>query len=307
METVYIIVLALALDLLLGEYPAPLHPVVWLGKFISFLSRFSPSHSPKIQFIYGAFLSILTVSISFAAVFFILGYLKDFNTLLYIIAGGLMLKPAFCLRKQWTIALKIKKLLGNNSNSVPPKELETLIGTVPHTQEGLSRKDIISASIRSISENASDFFVAPLFYFIFLGVPGAFAYRAINTLDSMIGYHGQYEYLGKFAARLDDAANFIPARLTALLFVIGAFILRQNPKLALRSVLADHARTTSPNAGWPMAGMAGAIGISLEKANCYTIGKPLHPLSDTDLSVAVRLYKASMFIWAGVCIAIAWI
>jgi adenosylcobinamide-phosphate synthase len=306
-ETVYIIVLAIALDLVLGEYPAPLHPVVWLGKFISFLDRFSPSRNPKTQFIYGAFLSILTVSISFTAVFFILGYLKDFNTLIYVFAGGLILKPAFCLREQWAIALKIKKLLEKNSSGAPPKELETLLGTVPHDKESLSREDIISASIRSISENASDFFVAPLFYFILLGIPGAFAYRAINTLDSMIGFHGKYEYLGKFAARLDDVANFIPARLTALLFITGAFIIHQNHKQAFRSAISDHAKTTSPNAGWPMAAMAGALDVSLKKARCYTMGKSLRPLSTLCLSRAARLYKASMFIWAGICIAIVWI
>ncbi|OBW61150.1 MAG: cobalamin biosynthesis protein CobD [Dehalococcoides mccartyi] len=306
METVYIIVLALALDLVLGEYPAPLHPVVWLGKFISLLDRFSPSRNPKIQFTYGAFLSILTVSVAFTAVFFILGYLKEFNTALYVLAGGLILKPAFCLREQWVIALKIKKLLEKNRSGAPPKELETLLGTVPHAEDGLSREDVISASIRSISENASDFFVAPLFYFIFLGVPGAFAYRAINTLDSMIGYHGKYEYLGKFAARLDDVANFVPARLTALLFVIGAFILHQNYKQALRSAISDHANTTSPNAGWPMAAMAGALDVSLEKSRCYTMGKSLRPLSTLCLTGAARLYKTGMFIWAGICIAIVW-
>jgi adenosylcobinamide-phosphate synthase len=116
--------------------------------------------------------------------------------------------------------------------------------------------------------------VAPLFYFLILGIPGAVAYRVINTLDAMIGRHDQYEYLGKFAARLDDVVNILPARLTALFIVLAAFILRINTRAAWHIMLRDHAKTASPNAGWPMSAAAGALGVQLTKLSI-----PLHGCS----------------------------
>ena len=127
--------------------------------------------------------------------------------------------------------------------------------------------------MESVAESTCDSLVAPLFYFLLLGVPGAIGYRVVNTLDSMIGYHGKYEYLGKFAARLDDVLNFIPARLTALLLVLAAFVMKRNGRKAWQTALREHAKTESPNAGWPMAAMAGALDVRLEKVGHYQLGK----------------------------------
>jgi adenosylcobinamide-phosphate synthase len=114
--------------------------------------------------------------------------------------------------------------------------------------------------------------VAPFFYFAIFGVPGALAYRAINTLDAMIGYHGEYEYLGKAAAILDDWANLIPARLTAGLLVLASLLAGADSRAALWTAVAQHAYTESPNSGWPMAAMAGALGVRLEKIGHYSLG-----------------------------------
>src|SRR3954467_13894357 len=124
---------------------------------------------------------------------------------------------------------------------------------------------LVAASVESVAENMSDSFVAPLFYYALFGLPAAVAYRAVNTLDAMIGYRGRYEYLGKAAARLDDLLNLIPARLTAgLLLVAGA--LRKadgggGPLILRRARRA----TASPNAGWPMATVAGLLSVCLAK------------------------------------------
>src|SRR5262249_46813113 len=124
----------------------------------------------------------------------------------------------------------------------------------------LSREELLAATIESLAENASDSFVAPLFYFALFGIPGAIAYRAINTLDAMIGYRGKSEALGKFAARLDDVANFIPARLTALLFLALGWLLGSDAARGWRILRRDGANTPSPNGGRPMATMAGLLG-----------------------------------------------
>ncbi|MFC1864895.1 CobD/CbiB family cobalamin biosynthesis protein, partial [Chloroflexota bacterium] len=115
--------------------------------------------------------------------------------------------------------------------------------------------------------------VAPLFYFLLFGVPGAIAYRVVNTLDAMVGYHGEYEYLGKFASRLDDVLNFIPARLTALLLVLASFLSGRGARASWQVTLREHSKTESPNAGWVMAAVAGALSVQLERVGHYRLGE----------------------------------
>ena len=129
-------------------------------------------------------------------------------------------------------------------------------------QLDLNQDKVLRASLESLSESTCDGIVAPLFYLFLGGVPLAMAYKAVSTLDSMIGYRTErYFYFGKFAARLDDAMNFIPARLTALFIVIATLAVRLNPARALRVAWRDHANHLSPNAGYPEAALAGAFGI----------------------------------------------
>src|SRR5690606_21042820 len=129
----------------------------------------------------------------------------------------------------------------------------------------------------------------PLFYFALFGPVGALVYRAINTLDSMIGYRGRYEYTGKFAARLDDVANFLPARIAVVLWLCAAFILRLQPKRGLQVAWRDHNATSSPNAGWTMAAAAGCLGVKLEKRGEYALGEATQPLTLETIGHAQRL------------------
>ena len=156
--------------------------------------------------------------------------------------------------------------------------------------------------MESVSENMSDSFIGPWLAFALLGLPGAFAYRAINTLDSMIGYHGPYEYLGKAAARLDDLINLVPARVTGLLVVVGGLALPgQTAPGAWRIMLRDHGRTESPNAGWSMSGMAGALGVELEKVGHYRLGDPDRSIEPADITRAVQ----SMYLVAALGLLLA--
>jgi adenosylcobinamide-phosphate synthase len=137
----------------------------------------------------------------------------------------------------------------------------------------------VAATIESVAENASDSFVAPLFWFALLGLPGAVFYRAVNTLDAMIGYRGKYEWLGKTAARLDDALNFVPARITAGLLLAAAWLQRRDVRRAMRILARDGSRTETPNAGRPMAAMAGVLGVELTKPGHYRLGDPREPVA----------------------------
>jgi len=146
--------------------------------------------------------------------------------------------------------------------------------------------------------------VAPLLYFLLLGIPGAIAYRAINTLDTMIGYRGEYEHVGKFAARLDDVINLLPARLTALFLVMAAFISGRHGRASWQAMLHDHARTESPNAGWPMAAAAGALGVQLEKVPQYRLGEAKAPLVPQTIDAALRLVGVSALTWVIICFTV---
>jgi adenosylcobinamide-phosphate synthase len=145
-----------------------------------------------------------------------------------------------------------------------------------------------AAAIESLAENLTDSVLAPIAFYLAFGLPGAFAYRAINTADSMLGYRdGALEHFGKVAARLDDALNFIPARLAALAIVVAAAPVGADAAHAWRTMSAQHARTASPNAGWTMAAMAGALRVTLEKPGHYVLGDGPPPSAD-DISLAVR-------------------
>jgi adenosylcobinamide-phosphate synthase len=137
---------------------------------------------------------------------------------------------------------------------------------------GLSAALVAAAAVESLAENLGDSIVAPLCYYAIGGLPGAVAYRAVNTLDSMIGYRGRYEWLGKAGARLDDLLNLLPSRLAALLIVGAAAVAGEDARGAWRIALRDARLTASPNAGWPMAAMAGALGVELEKVGHYRLG-----------------------------------
>lgn len=152
----------------------------------------------------------------------------------------------------------------------------------------LGAEQVAAATIESVAENLTDSVVAPIAFYLAFGLPGVFAYRAVNTADSMIGYrHGALEHFGKVAARLDDALNFIPARLAALAIVAAAAPIGADAAHAWRTMLAQHDRTASPNAGWTMAAMAGALRVKLEKSGHYVLGDGPEPSAD-DISLAVR-------------------
>jgi len=153
----------------------------------------------------------------------------------------------------------------------------------------LDGSQLAAATIESLAENLSDSFVAPLLAYAAFGLPGAVAYRAANTLDAMIGYRGRYEYLGKAAARLDDILNLIPARLTAGLLMVAGALTRADFAGGVRVLERDRGATASPNAGWPMATMAGLLGVTLEKPEHYRLGDGTSAVEPADIDRAWRI------------------
>ena len=308
MEILIILALAAAIDLALGDPPDAFHPVAWMGRVISLLERGGLKLNAAGQFAYGIGMTLFTAALFVLPVYFLLAYLQDFNRIVYIIIAAVLLKTTFSIRGLRRAALRIKILLEDDNLEKTRFELRALVS---RDTGSLPRPLLASAAVESVAEGTGDGLVAPLFYFLILGVPGAIGYRVVNTLDSMIGYHGKYEHLGKFAARADDVLNFIPARLAALLLILAA-ALKKTGRRSWRTARREHSRTESPNAGWPMSAMAGALGARLEKPGHYVLGDGGAPPGPETIGRAVGLFQVAAaaclllcFIAGGIRLAVA--
>jgi adenosylcobinamide-phosphate synthase len=297
-ELLAMLPLAVALDLALGEPPTWLHPTVWIGRTVSIADRLAPK-SPKAGLAAGIVVVVLITGLWTAATFFLLDWLKGVHTVAYLLAGAAILKTTFSVKMLHSVAAGVRDLLVSGDMEQVRSRMSSLVSRDPSQ---LTPELATAAAIESVSENMCDSFIGPWLAFALFGVPGAVAYRAINTLDSMIGYHGHYEYLGKAAARLDDLVNLIPARISgALLVLASAMLPGQRAGGAWRIMWRDHGRTESPNAGWAMSGMAGALGVELEKVGHYRLGDPVRRLEPVDITRTIR----SMYLVAGMSLAVA--
>ncbi|AEC51914.1 cobalamin biosynthesis protein [Pyrococcus sp. NA2] len=272
-------VLALSLDLLLGEPPAIFHPVVWMGKLIGLLDGVYSRRSPLLDFLAGT-LSAFAV-ISFALLLSLLPSLLP-PPLNYLLASYL-LKSSFAIR---SLHEHVARTITENIE----EKRRAVSMIVSRDVKGLDRFHLNSAAIESLAENLNDSVVAPLFYFLLLGLPGAMVYRAVNTLDAMLGYRSErYEFFGKFSARLDDLLNFIPARLTVLLYI------PLNPRKILKYYGMAKFKINSDK---PIAAMSAVLGVYLEKINCYRF--PGREPRDEDIRRALKVYWILVIEWVGV-------
>ena len=299
-----VVAMALTLDLTVGDFPNPIHPVFWLGKVISLETRLAPRDGRLAQLAYGTAMVVVTTGLLAAGTYFLLDYIREadarqVNTGVYIVVASLLLKLSLSLKGLGKAADKVRGSLQEDNLAEARKQAGNLVSR--DTSE-LDKPQLVSATVESASESACDSFVAPLFYFLILGIPGAIAYRVVNTFDAMVGYHGKYEYLGKFAARMDDLMNLIPARLTALLIIVAALVRKQNGKSSWRIMRRDHKKTESPNAGWPMSAAAGALGSRLEKTGNYKLGDPLNELTPGMIVSAMALVNTAAIVWTLICL-----
>jgi adenosylcobinamide-phosphate synthase len=281
------VALALAIDRVVGEPPASLHPVVWMGRLIALLERHAP-RSNRGRLLYGAAGTGAVVSLSALCG---LAAQRASDRLPYparMLAMAWLLKTTFAVRSLSEAAVGVRTALLADDLTAARERLRSLVS---RDVAALSPALLAAAATESVAENTADSVVAPLLYYLVADLPGALAYRAANTLDAMWGYHGRYEHLGKTAARLDDLANLVPGRLTGLLFVGVSALTGQSASGAWRIMVRDHRCTASPNAGWPMSAMAGALGVELEKAGHYRLGSPAAAASQASIQAAVAMLQ----------------
>lgn len=265
MNGLEVFALAVAFDILVGEPGAPVHPVVWIGKLISALRRSAPATRAGGLFV--ALAVILgTIAVGQALVFAASYIMPALGTLV----AAYLLKSTFAVRCLLDTSRSIGQAIDDDIKSAK-NMLPALVG---RKTESLTPAQARSAVIESLSENYVDSVLSPIFYYLLfepfgLGLEAALGFKAISTMDSMLGYKtAELKDLGYVPAHLDDLANFVPARLSIILIALS------NPARAgkaLAVALRDHAKTPSPNSGWPMSAAAGALGVRLDKPGYYVL------------------------------------
>jgi len=263
------IILAWLADLFFGDPPWMPHPVRLFGILTEMgekMARLGAASNRRLL-LAGAVLAVGIAVGTCAGTWLLLSVIEKVSPLAAGLTTVYLAYSALSLRALDQAGCEVMELLRRGRLADARVSLAKIVG---RDTEDLSETEIIRAVIETVAENSSDGVIAPLFYLAVGGVPGALAYKSINTMDSMIGYRNdRYLYLGRVAARLDDIVNFIPARLTAALAIAASLIFGLQWRNGFRVVLRDADSQPSPNSGYPEAAFAGALGIRLGGSNSY--------------------------------------
>jgi adenosylcobinamide-phosphate synthase len=308
---VFLAPLALLLERLAG-YPRPLytairHPVVWMGTLISWLdARLNTGGNRKGRGIAALLILLAATALVTVAIAWLLRFVP------YGWVAEAILATAFLAQKELDRAVRAVADALAHSLDAGRRQVSQIVGRDPAQldEAGVSR-----AAVESLAESASDGVIAPLFFLVLGGLPGIALYKAVNTADSMIGHETErHRDFGWASARLDDLLNFLPARLTALLFAGSAFFVKgADAEHAWTTALRDAKKHASPNAGWPEAALAGALGFSLGGPRAYDgevhdlpeFGSGRRDLGPADIARSLQLYAVMLNLALGLTLAVA--
>ena len=295
------LLVALAIDRWWGEPAARWHPVVWMGNYLSLAAkRLEPNPDPAVRDLKSFWLAAAYWWAGAALIFIVACAVQWALFKLHWAIGalllGLALKPMLAWAMLRSEVQAVEASLGQSLGAGRSR----LAMLVSRDTANLSETEVRESAIESLAENLNDSVVAPVFWFVLFGLPGAAVYRFANTADAMWGYRGlrngvNWEWAGKWAAWADDVLSWLPARITALLLalVTGA--------VNLKNLRSQARKTPSPNSGWPMAAMALALGVRLQKPEVYALnpsGRPPEP-PDTALAQKIALkVLLALILWA---------
>lgn len=299
-------VTAFLIDTLIGDPRSKFHPVVLIGNLISFAEKIfrRDDDGDMTKILKGGILVAIVLLVTYFVGFGIV-YLavltKSFAVKIFVEALTLsfMISP----KSLAGAGREIYNLLVAENIFAARRQVGYIVG---RDTNYLNEDEIVRATVETVSENTTDGIISPLFYFAVGGLPLAVAYRAINTMDSMLGYKNEkYFYFGRVAARLDDVANFIPARITAILFVVAAFVLNFDYKNCLAMIKRDANKHPGPNGGYAEAAVAGALRIRLGGINSYFgvphfrayMGDPIENLNPEHILSAVKMMYTATIIF----------
>lgn len=295
------LVLGYILDLVAGDPERFPHPIRWIGRLIKSLEALLRKTNPDRGRAAGVILAVLTVSIVYGTSLLALYISYEVSPYLCFVVSALFVWTGLSVKSLADEAKGVLKALDAGGIEAARIRLSRIVG---RDTGGLSEGDVLRATVETVSENTSDGIIAPLFYLALGGPALMMAYKAVNTLDSMVGYkNAKYKDFGWFSARLDDAANYIPARLSGALAVSASFILGYNWRGSARIMLRDGRNHPSPNSGVSEAAFAGALGLQLGGSSSYggvvsvkpSIGDALRPFEPASVMNAISLMRASAF------------
>lgn len=300
LEVYYFIIISffisLIIDLFYGELPTKIHPVVIIGKIIAFFKNIFIKYHNRWS---GFFTTLFTIVIS-CLILSVVMFISSVNEYLFIIIFSIVLSQTYSIKMLLSTAKDIENDLKQDLN----KARQSVSYLVSRDTDELTESFIVSATIESMTENITDSYVAPVFYFIvvsiifmilnidyymiLLFVP--FIYRISNTLDAMLGYTtDELIDIGFIPAKLDDFLNYIPSRLSGLFVVLSAYLLRCDGNNAFKIMKRDARKCPSPNSGYTMASTAGALNIQLVKKDTYILGDNTNEIDVSDISKAIKL------------------
>lgn len=293
------IALAYLLDQWLADPPHWPHPVKLMGRLIQRLEQhLYPSWGSKQRQLLGGLLLVILVLVSsYTTAWLGLQVMLWLHPALGYVFALYLAYASISAKGLKLAALEVLNPLERGDISEARKKLSLIVGRDTQTlcEEGIAR-----AVVETVAENFSDGVIAPLFYFVIGGAPLAILYKAINTMDSMVGYQSQrYQYFGRVAAKLDDVANWVPARLSVVFLIVAGLISGFDWKSGVHTALSDGRNHKSPNAGWPEAAVAGMLSIQLGGANTYfgtlvvkpTIGQPGRKVDGEAVKQSLKLLE----------------
>lgn len=300
--TLSVLGLAIIIDAIIGDPPPPpwkslyykLHPTVWMGNVTTKLKPGFKNENPKIEKINGVLLALALIAIftipTYVGLKLIVTYL---HIIVYVLVAALILKLTICIKLETDWCKAAAKAI----ESEDLEEARRYAHFSRRDNKNLTGSLIVSSVIESVTENLTDFRLSPIIFYGFFGVPGAVAFRAINTLDGMVGFRDPENInIGWFSAKLDTIVNYVPSRLTAILIVISAAILGEDYKNSWTIARRDQTKVPSTNHGWQMAAIAGALNVQLEKPGHYIIGDPKEELTPDKIMKTVRIRNVVMLL-----------
>lgn len=288
------IITAFSLDLVLGDPRWLPHPVKGIGKLINLLEPTFRRYVEN-ERISGIFFAVTIIGSAWSAVYFFTLLAARIHYCAGFLLSVFFLYASFSVKDLKDESMSVYQALEKKDIVAAREKVRFIVG---RDTRHMDEQEIIRATVETIAENTVDGIIAPLFYAFLGGAPLALAYKAVNTLDSIVGYkNAAYKYFGWASAKIDDAANFIPARLSALILPCASLCLGKNAFRSVRTILRDGNKNPSPNSGIPEAAVAGALGVQLGGMNFYNsvpvlkplTGDKLHPLDKKHIKESIRI------------------
>ena len=299
------------LDLLIGDPHWLYHPVRLIGNLISWLESIllKEKDTSAKKYRKGMVLAILTPLITGIVIVSILAACYHINMILGCVIETIMCYQILAVKSLKVESMKVYYALDKEGLQQARNAVAMIVG---RDTKQLDEHGVVRAAVETVAENTSDGVIAPLFYMMLFGAAGGFVYKAVNTMDSMIGYkNDKYLYFGRTAARIDDVLNFIPARITGLLLIVVAFYSKLNAKGALKMMMRDAKKHPSPNGGYTEATVAGALDIRLGGINYYFgrqsfrayMGEAINELNAQHIQQTIKLmYNVSTLFLIIMCV-----